>query len=167
MPTIANVNVTMPSDCEIEITRLFDAPRSLVYDCYTKPDLLVRWMNPHGWQFAACDNDVRIGGKFFWEWRNAAGETMSISGVYREVARPERVVRTEIFEPDCTGGETLGTLLLAEQDGKTALTMKVKFPSPQARDGALKSGLDQGVAANHARLDALLDNELGRTQSAA
>ena len=65
----ASVNVTLPSDREIMITRLFDAPRNMVFDCYTKPELLKRWMFPEGWQLVVCDNDARVGSDFRWEWR--------------------------------------------------------------------------------------------------
>jgi len=167
MTTNASVTVTTPSECEIMMTRLFDAPRNMVFDCYTKPELLKRWMFPQGWQLTVCDNDVRPGGAFRWEWRSADGRDMGMSGIYREVVRPERIARTEIFDQDWTGGEALGTVRLAEYDGTTIVTMSVIYSSQQARDGALKSGMKDGVAASYAQLDTLLAAERGRTQSAA
>src|SRR5918992_995101 len=110
MTTNASVTVTTPSDREIMMTRVFDAPRSMVFDCYTKPELLKRWMFPEGWQLIVCENDARVGRGFRWEWRKKDGHEMSVTGVHREVVRPERIVRTELFDPDWTGGETLGTL---------------------------------------------------------
>jgi uncharacterized protein YndB with AHSA1/START domain len=94
---------------------------------------------------------------------------MGMGGVHREIARPERIVRTELFDEDWTGGETVATLVLTEQGGKTTSTTTVLYSSPEARDGALKSGMEQGVAANYDRLEALLASELGRgrSQSAA
>ncbi len=166
MTTNASVTVTTPSDREIMMTRLFDAPRNLVFDCYTKPALLKRWMFPHGWQMTVCDNDVRPGGAFHWEWRSADGRDMGMRGVYRDVVRPQRIVRTEIFDQDRTGAEALGTLLLAEYDGTTIVTMSVVYSSRQARDGALKSGMADGVVASYAQLDALLA-ALSRAQTAA
>jgi len=170
MTTQASVTVTTPSDREIMLTRMFDAPRSLVFDCYTKPKLLKRWLTgPDGWALASCDNDVRPGGAFHWVWRGPDGMEMAVSGVHREVVRPERIVRTELFDKDWTGGETLASLVLTEQAGKTTVTTTVLYSSPEARDGALKSGMKEGVAASNNRLDALLASELapGNSQSAA
>jgi len=166
MTTNASVTVTTPSEREIMMTRLFDAPRGMVFDCYTKPHLLKRWMFPDGWQMTVCDNDVRPGGAFRWEWRKADGYEMGMSGVYREVVRPEKITRTEIFDQDWTGGEALGTVLLAEYDGTTIVTMSVVYSSRDARDGALKSGMKDGVVSSYAKLDALLA-ELSRAQTAA
>ena len=92
---------------------------------------------------------------------------MGMSGIYREVVRPERIARTEIFDQDWTGGEALGTVLLAEYDGTTVVTMSVVYSSREARDGALKSGMKDGVVASYAKLDALLASEISRAQSAA
>jgi uncharacterized protein YndB with AHSA1/START domain len=164
MTTVASVNVTTPSEREIVMTRAFNAPRALVYECYTKTDLLKRWMQPEGWTFITCDNDLTVGGAFHWQWRNAQGADMGLHGVYREIVPLQRIVRTEIFDLDPTGSESLGTLALAEQDGKTVVTIRVLYPSQQARDSALKAGVDKGVA--NAKLDALLV-ELSRSQSAA
>lgn len=166
MSTHVSMNVTLPSDCEIMLTRLFDAPRSLVFDCYTKPDLLKRWMAPEGWQLVVCDNDAKVGRAFRWEWRKTGGGDMGVSGVYREIVRPERIVRTELFDPDWTGGETLGTLLLAEHDGTTIMTMSVLYASRDARDSALEFGMKDGAAASYRQLDAVLA-ELSRSQAAA
>jgi uncharacterized protein YndB with AHSA1/START domain len=164
MTTAAKVNVTTPSDREIVMTRLFDAPLDLVYDCYTKVDLLKRWMLPDGWTFVACDNDLTIGGAFHWQWRNAQGQEMGIHGIYREIAPPQRIVRTEIFDQDPTQSESLGTLLLSEQNDRTTLKIIVLYPSCDARDQALKARAEKGVVS--AKLDALLA-ELKRTQAAA
>ena len=164
MTTVAEVNVTTPSDREIVMTRLFDAPLDLVYDCYTKVELLKRWMLPEGWTFVACDNDLTIGGAFRWQWRNATGQDMGIHGVYREIVPLQRIVRTEIFDQDPTQSESLGTLLLSEQNDRTTLKITVLYPSRDARDHALKAGAEKGVA--NAKLDALLA-ELKRTRSSA
>jgi uncharacterized protein YndB with AHSA1/START domain len=170
MKTVASVEVTTPSDREIMMTRVFDAPRGLVFDCYTKPELLKRWLTgPDGWSLVACDNDLRVGGAFRWVWRGPDGQDMGMRGVHREIVRPERIVRTELFDKDWTGGETVGTLVLTERDGKTTVTTTVLYPSREARDGALRSGMTKGVAAGFDRLDVLLASELGRErpQSAA
>jgi uncharacterized protein YndB with AHSA1/START domain len=170
MKTVANLEVTTPSDREIMLTRMFDAPRSLVFDCYTKPELLKRWLTgPDGWALAVCDNDARVGGAFHWVWRGPDGLEMGVRGVHREVVRPERIVRTELFDKDWTGGETVARVVLTEQGDKTTVTTTVLYASLEARDGALKSGMKEGVAANNDRLAALLASELarGNSQSAA
>jgi uncharacterized protein YndB with AHSA1/START domain len=168
MKTAANLKVTTPSDREIMMTRIFDAPRSLVFDCYTKPELIKRWLTgPEGWSLVVCDNDLRVGGAFRWVWRGPDGREMGMGGVHRDIVRPERIVRTELFDQDWTGGETVGTLVLTEQDGKTTVTTTELYSSLAARDGALQSGMTQGVAANNDKLETLLASELGRSQSAA
>lgn len=132
--TAATLNVTTPSDREIMMTRVFDAPRRMVFDCYTKPELLKRWLTgPEGWSLAVCDNDLTVGGAFRWVWRGPDGDEMGMRGVHREIVRPERIVRTERFDQDCTGGETVGTLTLLEQDGKTTAATTVLYPSQEAR----------------------------------
>jgi uncharacterized protein YndB with AHSA1/START domain len=164
MSTQAQVTVTTPSDREIMMARAFDAPRSVVFDCYTKPELLKRWLHgPGGWLLTICDTDLRVGGTFRWVWRHAESGEMSIHGVYREIVRPERIVRTELFEGKAS--ETLATLVLTEENGKTTVTTKLAFPSREVRDAMLKSGMDRGVSHSYAQLDTLLAE--GGAQSAA
>jgi len=151
--------VTTPSDREIVMTRVFDAPRRLVFEGMTKPELIKRWLfGPPGWTMTVCEDEVRVGGAFRWAWRGPNGEEMSMRGVYREVVPPERIVRTESFEFGCDAqaGEQIGTLVLTEQGGKTTLTLTVLYPSNEARDGAIASGMEHGVAAGYDRLDELL-----------
>ena len=151
------LTVTTPTDREALITRVFDAPRRLVYDAWTKPELLKRWL--HGlddWTLAVCDMDVRPGGAIRWVWRAPDGKEMGLSGVYREVVPPERLVHTELFDEDWTGGETLVTLTLDEKDGKTICAMTVRYASRDARDAALKTGMTDGMEMGYARLDRIL-----------
>jgi len=97
-----------------------------------------------------------VGGTFRFVLRGPDGTDMGMRGVYREIVPPERIVRTELFDQDWTGGETLGTALFVEHGGKTTLTITVLYSSREARDAALKSGMEQGVAASYDRLDELL-----------
>lgn len=153
------LKVTTRGDREIVITRVFDAKRPLVFEAMSKPELLKHWLfGPPGWTMTVCDDDFRVGGAFHWAWRGPGGEEMSMRGVYREVKPPERVVRTESFEFGCPaqGGEQVGTLVLAEQGDKTLLTLTVLYPSKEARDGALASGMEHGMAAGYDRLDGIL-----------
>jgi len=153
------LKVSTPTDREIVLTRVFDAPRPLVWSAMTKPELLKRWLfGPEGWTMTVCDDDVRVGGAFHYAWSGPGGEAMSLRGVYREVAPPERVVRTESFEFGCDtqAGEQLARLVLTEEADKTDLTLTVLYPSREARDGTLASGMEHGVGAGYDRLDAIL-----------
>ena len=145
----------MPSDREIVITRDFNAPRRLVFDAWTKPEHVPHWMlGPEGWTMPVCEIDLRPGGAWRFVWRNSDGTEMEMHGVYREVTPPERVVNTESWGGDWP--ETLNTLLLSEEDGKTTTTSTMLYPSKEARDAALKTGMKEGVDQSYDRLDAYL-----------
>lgn len=160
------LQITTPSDREIVMIRAFDAPRHLVFDCFTRPELLKRWMTgPDGWTFVVCEIDLKVGGKFRYVWRQVDGTEMGMGGEFREIVVPERIVNTEQFDQDWTGGETLGTLVLTEQNGKTITMSTVLYSSQAARDGALKSGMEDGVAAGYDRLDEMLGSPLAAQAS--
>ena len=157
MTNEGNLKVTPRGDREIVMTRAFDAPRTMVFDAYTKPELVRRWLlGPGGWSMPVCEIDLRVGGAYRFVWLGQDGTTMGMGGVYREIVIPERIVNTQLFDQDWTGGETLGTLLLTEQGGKTTLTNAVLYSSREARDGALRTRMAEGVEAGYARLDELL-----------
>ena len=150
----AGLVLTTPTDREIVMTRVFNAPRKQVFDAWTRPELVQRWLlGPPGWTMPVCEIDLRVGGKYRFEWLGQDGTVMGMGGVYREIVIPERIVSTQLFDQDWTGGETLGTLLFVERDGKTTLTNKVLYASREARDGALKTDMAKGVEAGYARLD--------------
>jgi uncharacterized protein YndB with AHSA1/START domain len=136
--------LTTPSDREIVITRVFNAPRRLVFEAYTNPAHLPHWMlGPQGWSMPVCEVDLRVGGSWHFVWRHTDGTEMAMRGVYQEIVPPERLVSN-----DSWGGEwpnTLNTLVLSEQDGKTTLTQRVLYPSKEARDAALKTGMLEGM----------------------
>jgi uncharacterized protein YndB with AHSA1/START domain len=153
------LQVSTPTDREVVMTRVFDAPRHLVWKAMTSPEFLKRWLfGPPGWTMTACEEDLRVGGAFHWAWSGPEGAAMSMRGVYREIVPPERVVRTELFEFGCAAqaGEQLATLVLTEDAGKTYLTLTVLYPSKEARDGAIASGMERGVSAGYDRLDEIL-----------
>jgi uncharacterized protein YndB with AHSA1/START domain len=155
----SNLSVTTPTEREIVITRVFDAPRSVVFEAMSQPEFLKRWLlGPPGWSMTVCENDLQVGGKFRHVWSGPEGAEMAMHGVYREVVKPEKVVRTETFEMGCGGqaGEQLGTLHLLEQGGKTKLTLTLLFPNQQARDATIASGMEQGITAGYNRLDEVL-----------
>ncbi len=158
MNDTSTVKVTTPSDLEIRMTRSFDAPPRLVFDAHTKPELVRRWLTgPDGWEMSRCEIDLRVGGKFRYEWRNVDGSTMGMGGNFREIASPSRLVHTELFDEDWTGGEVVTTSLFAEDgDGRTLLTVTSLYPSKEGRDGAIASGMTTGVDTSYDKLAALL-----------
>ena len=155
---MGNLKLTTSGDREVVMTRAFDAPRRLVYDAHTKPDLVRQWLlGPPGWTMPVCEMDVRVGGRYRWVWRkDSDGSQMGIGGVYREVVAPERLVSTERFDEAWYPGESLNTLVLVEQGGRTTLTQTMRYESKEARDAVLKSGMESGVIASYDRLDAVL-----------
>lgn len=156
-------NVTAPGDREIVVTRVFDAPRQLVFDAYTKPELVKRWLlGPDGWSMPVCEIDLRTGGKYRYVWKSDAdGREMGMGGVYREVVAPERIVATEVFDEAWYPGEAVDTIVLVERDGKTTLTQTILYNSRETRDAVLKSPMQTGMAASYDRLEKVLPS-LGR-----
>ena len=151
------LQVTTPSDREIAMTRVFDAPRRLVWDAHTKPELLKRWLGVHrGWTLAVCDIDLRVGGAYRYVWRGPDRADMGMGGVFREIVAPERMVATEKFDESWYPGEAVDTTVLVEQGGRTTLTLTVRYESREARDAVLKSPMEQGVAAGYDKLAELL-----------
>ena len=94
------LKITKSGDRDLVMTRVFDAPRKLVYDAHTKPALVRQWLlGPPGWTMPVCDMDVRVGGTYRWVWRKETdGSEMGMGGVYREIKAPERLVTTEKFD---------------------------------------------------------------------
>ena len=151
------LKVTARSDREIVMTRVFEAPRNLVFDAYTKPELLKRWLGVFGgYSMPVCEVDLRVGGTYRFVWRGPDGAEMGVRGVYREVVRPERLVHTEKFDGAWYPGESLITTVLAEQGGKTTLTVTMRYESREARDTVLKSPMESGVAQSYDKLAELL-----------
>lgn len=146
------LKVTMPSDREVALTRLFEAPRELVFDALTKPDLLKRWYGPPGWSLIVCEIDLRVGGAWRFVTRQPQGKEIGQRGVYREIVRPERLVNTESWE-DWDVGEVLVTAVLTERDGRTALTNTMLFPTQEVRDALLQSGMTRGAAETYDKLE--------------
>lgn len=151
------LSISAQGDTRIVITRVFDAPRHLVFEALTVPALLKRWLlGPDGWSMPVCEIDLSVGGAYRYEWLNADGRTMGVGGTFREIVAPERLVHTELFDEDWTEGETVCTQQLTETNGRTTLTTTVIYSSTSARDAALNSGMAGGMEAGYARLDAIL-----------
>jgi uncharacterized protein YndB with AHSA1/START domain len=150
MQNTGTLQVTTPSDREVVLTRVFDAPRELVYDALTKPELLKRWFGPRGWSLLVCEVDLRVGGAWRFVLRGPDGSEMGMRGVYRELVRPERTVHTETF--DDYPGESVVTGVLVERDGKTTLTGTVLYESKEIRDAVIGSGMEHGAAESYDKL---------------
>lgn len=144
-------------DREVVITRAFNAPRDLVFEAYTKPELVRRWLlGPEDWTMPVCEIDLRVGGRYRFVWRHADGRQMGMGGAYREIVAPERLVSSEVFDEDWTGGEAVTTLVLTEKGGRTTAVSTVLYSSRAARDAVLKTPMADGMEAGYVRLDEIL-----------
>lgn len=153
MKNTGTLTVTTPTEREIVMTRVFNAPRRLVFDAWTKPELLRRWLGPHGSELLVCEVDLRVGGSWRYVLRAPDGSEMRMHGVYHEIVA-ERLVTTGAND-DCdaeAGAESLVTTTLVEHDGRTTLTNTVLYPSRQIRDAVIDSGMEHGVAEGYDRL---------------
>ena len=166
MKNVANLKIGARGDREIIMTRSFNAPRKLVFEAFTKPELVRRWLlGPPGWSMPVCEIDLRVGGKYRWVWRrDSDGTEMGMGGIYREIVVPERIVSTEKFDDAWYPGEALGTIQLVEQGGVTSLTQSVLYESREARDGVLKSPMESGVSASYDRLAELLASKQAKEE---
>ncbi len=157
MQNTGTLKIATPTDREIVFTRVFDAPRKLVFEAMTRPELLKRWLfGPPGWSLEICDIDLKVGGAYRYVWRGPDGTVMGMGGVHREIVPPERIVCTQLFDEDWTGGEAVGTLVLVEHNGKTTMTNTVLYSSQEARDAVLKTPMEHGMAVGYDRLAEVL-----------
>jgi uncharacterized protein YndB with AHSA1/START domain len=157
MQEAGSLQVSALGDREIVMTRLFNAPRSLVFDCWTKPELLKRWYGgPDGWTLTVCDVDLGACGAYRFVARDTEGTEMGWGGIYQDVDPPERLVATEAFDEHWYPGEALITTVFKEQNGKTLVTTTLLYESSDARDAVLQSPMESGFGASLDRLDALL-----------
>jgi len=151
----AATTLTTPSDREVVITRVVAAPRRLVFEAYTNPEHVRHWLlGPEGWTMPICEIDLRPGGAWRFVWQKADGTEMEMRGLYKEIVPPERLVSTESW-----GGEwpeTLNTLILSEEGGKTTISQWVRYASQVVRDAALKTGMADGASESYNRLEEYL-----------
>jgi uncharacterized protein YndB with AHSA1/START domain len=144
--------LTTPSDREVAMTRVFDAPRELVFEAWTSPEHVPHWLlGPEGWEMPVCEIDLRPGGSWRYVWRKADGTEMEMEGDFNEVAPPERIVNTERWGGDWP--ETVNTVTFTEENGRTTVTITVLYPSQEARDAAIGTGMVDGASESFARLD--------------
>ena len=146
--------VSTPSDREIELTRLFNAPRALVYDAMTRPEHIREWWGRlgDGYSVPVCEVDLRVGGKWRFVNRTPKGDEVEFYGVYQEIAPPDRLVFTEIFAPFPDSGSVI-TTTYTEERGKTRLRARCLYPSKEVRDMVLQSGMEGGAAKSYDRLE--------------
>lgn len=160
----APAEVTLPSDREVRVTRQFNAPRQLVWDAHTKPQLVRQWQTGYdGWDMPICEMDVRVGGKYRWQWKSREdGKQFGFFGTFKEVTAPSKLVHDEYYDPGDMGGAMptgdpcIVSLELTEQNGVTTLVCNMTFASKEARDGAVSTGMTGGMEYSYAKLDNLL-----------
>jgi uncharacterized protein YndB with AHSA1/START domain len=144
-----------PTDTAVVATRFVEAPVAEVFDAWTIPEHVTRWMlGPPGWTMPICEIDLRPGGAWRFIWRRADGSEMEMRGVYQEIEPPERLVSSETWGEDWP--ETLNILELSEAGSQTTITHKMLYPSKAARDAALKTGMRDGMAQSFELLEAYL-----------
>jgi uncharacterized protein YndB with AHSA1/START domain len=148
---VGAMTLTVKSDLEIVLTRVFDAPRRLVWDAYARPEHVRQWWGLRGSTILVCEMDLRPGGAWRHVTREADGSEYAFRGEYREVVPPERLVSTFEFE-GMPGHISVDTLTLEERDGKTTITATTLFDSVEDRDGMLQSGMESGAAESWDRL---------------
>jgi len=159
--TSGKLDLTAPGEREIVITRIFNAPRTLVFNAFTKPELLKQWLiGPPGWTMPVCEIDFRVGGNIRYEWEHSNGKRMGMSGTYREIVVPERVVATEKFDEPWYPGEAVGTLVFTEQGSQTLVNQSILYESREAREIVLKSPMEGGIAIGYNRLDEILKSQV-------
>ncbi len=149
------LEVTLPNDTDVVVTRSFAAPRALIFDCHTKPELVRRWLlGPDGWTMPVCEVDLRPGGKFRYVWRKPDAPDLHMSGEFREVDRPNRVVHVERFdEPWANGEQSRVTTVFEEKAGAPVLTMTIRFSSKEVRAAATATGMTDGMNTSYDRLE--------------
>jgi uncharacterized protein YndB with AHSA1/START domain len=147
MTTSQSATVTLPTDEQILITREFDAPKHLVYQAVTSPELVKRWWNAKRGEVTSAEIDLRVGGKWRYVMVTDDGMEVGFHGEYREIVPNERIVSTEVYEGAPGGDEngTLNTMTLVENDGRTTLTTLVQAPSREIRDAIIESGMEAGM----------------------
>jgi uncharacterized protein YndB with AHSA1/START domain len=150
------MTLTLKSDLEIEFTRVFDAPRRLVFEAHAKPEHVRRWWGPRDTTMIACEMDFRAGGKWRFVLRKESGFEIAFFGEYREIVVPERFVWTFGFDGMPPGPAGLETYTFTEHEGKTTLVSVGHFDSIESRDAAIASGMEHGAAETWDRLAELL-----------
>jgi uncharacterized protein YndB with AHSA1/START domain len=157
MTRAGNLIITTPSDREIAMTRVFDAPRALVYQAFTRPALVKQWYGVHGgWTMVVCEIDLRVGGQYRFGWHAPGKGDMAVHGVYREIVEAEKLAATETFDEPWYPGDALTTTVFVEERDHTRVTMTARYDNRDARDAVLRSPMEHGVSAGFDRLAEVL-----------
>ena len=157
MKYTGTLQVTTPSDREIRLTRVFDAPRRLVFQALSKPALIRRWWGLKSLVMTVCEMDLRVGGSWRFVLRDPDGQEHPFKGVYKEIVAPERIIQTFIYDVEgIRDHPAIETLTLEEQDGRTVFTSTVLHELKEARDGHLASGMEPGATESYNRLEDLM-----------
>jgi uncharacterized protein YndB with AHSA1/START domain len=155
MMNVGNLEISTPSPREIAMTRVFNAPRHLVFEAWTKPELIKRWLGAlAGWSMPVCEVDLRVGGAYRYVWRGPDGKEMGMGGVFREIIAPERLVCMEYYDEPWYPGEAVETVTFVEEAGRTTVTTSVLYESQETRDSVLRSPMAEGFGKG---LDALAE----------
>jgi uncharacterized protein YndB with AHSA1/START domain len=157
MQNTGNLKVTTPSDREIVMTRVFNAPRRMVYQAFTRPELIQRWLGPRGWTLPTCEVDLRVGGKYRYVGQGPDGTKLGWGGTFREIVPEQRIVHTESF--DDYPGEALITTVWTESGGTTTMTLTMRLASKEVRDAIIASGMEHGAAESYDRLEEMLGEQ--------
>lgn len=159
------LKVTATGEREIVLTRVFDAPRRLVFEAFRKPELLKQWLlGPPGWEMVTCEVAAKVGARYRYEWKHGDGKQFGMGGVCREFVPPERLVCTESM--DGYPGESVVTTVLIEQGGRTTMTTTAVYPSREVRHAVIKSEMERGAGASYDRLAELLKRMEGNAAKA-
>lgn len=152
------MKVTLPSDREIVLTRVFNAPRELVFEAFTKPEHVRNWWGTRNSTKVLFEAEVRPGGSWRYVILNGEGQEVPFTGVYQEVSPPERLVYTGVYdvEPFNAGDPALNTAIFTEEAGRTLLTVTTVYPTKEIRDFVLGTGMESGAAESYDRLAELL-----------
>lgn len=155
MLNTGTLKVTTPTDTSVQMTRIFDAPKDLVFRAFFEPELLKRWFGPRGHQLTTCEVDYKVGGGFRYIIANPEGQEMGMRGKYLQLDPPNSSVHLESFD-DYPGSEAEVTTVFTEENGKTTMVCTIEAPSKEVRDAVLASGMEHGAAESYDRLADML-----------
>ena len=154
---VGQTTFTTPTDTQVRAERVVNAPRELVWACHTVPKHVKQWMlGPDGWTMPVCEIDLRVGGKWHWVWRGQDGTEFGMTGEYREIVAPVRLVNTENWGGDWE--PSVSHMELTEHEGRTTITTTATFVSKEARDRAIGTGMNDGWGRSYERLDEYLSS---------
>jgi len=153
------LSITLPSDCELEMKRVFNAPAAKLFEVWTKPEHVMKWYGVRSTTMTVCEMDVRVGGAWRWVSTMPNGMEIAFSGKFLALDPPHRLQKTEWFEA-VPGAESVVTLTFEEHDGQTTLTAHMRFQNKRQRDICLKSGMELGVKECFENIDAILAGQV-------